>query len=72
MFKLQQNETSATKIADTTLGTANNAGTITTNAVETFNITSTAVDVDGAPKMLLLLMVMLLQQSMFQEMQVLH
>lgn len=38
----------ATNVADSTLGTAITAGTITTNAVETFNIASTAVDVDGA------------------------
>ena len=35
-------------VSDKVLGTANNAGTITTNAVETFNISSTAVDIDGA------------------------
>nr|WP_320115708.1 hypothetical protein [uncultured Desulfuromonas sp.] len=42
------NETSATKVADNTPGTANNAGTITADAIETFNISSTAVDADGA------------------------
>lgn len=42
------NETSATAVADTVVGTANNAGTITANLVETFNISSTAVDKDGA------------------------
>lgn len=42
------NETSATAVADTTLGTANNGGTITANAVETFNISTSAVDKDGA------------------------
>lgn len=40
------NSTAAAK--DGTVGTANNAGTITANLVETFNITSTAVDADGA------------------------
>ena len=44
----ETNVVNGVDVADTTLGTANNAGTITTNAVETFNITSTAVDADGA------------------------
>lgn len=38
----------ATNAIDKTLGTANNAGTITANLVETFNIASSAVDADGA------------------------
>jgi S-layer protein len=44
------NETSAAKppVADKTPGTANDAGTITADDIETFNISSTAVDVDGA------------------------
>jgi S-layer protein len=44
------NETSGANppVADGTLGTAINAGTVTANAIETFNINSTAVDVDGA------------------------
>ena len=46
------NETSATGVADQVLGTANNGGTVTANGVETFNITSTAVDADGAQNVL--------------------
>lgn len=38
---------------DNTLGTANNAGTITANLVETFNITSSAVDLDGATNVII-------------------
>lgn len=38
----------ATNVSDATLGTAIVAGTVTANGVETFNISSTAVDVDGA------------------------
>ena len=47
------NETSAVPAKDLTLGTANNGGTITANLVETFNVTSSAVDLDGATNVII-------------------
>lgn len=48
-FVLASTATSVTpNVTDATAGTAINAGTVTSNGVEIFNISSSAVDVDGA------------------------
>lgn len=44
----QTNVVNGVDVADQAAGTANNAGTVTANAVETFNISSSAADADGA------------------------
>ncbi|WP_425642620.1 beta strand repeat-containing protein [Marinomonas gallaica] len=44
----QTNVVNGVDVADQAAGTANNAGTVTADAVETFNITSSAADADGA------------------------
>lgn len=43
-----QNLVNGVAVSDNTLGTANNGGTVTANGVETFNISTSAKDLDGA------------------------